>query len=128
MKTAHLLCLVSISLFTVAQPIRASTMPESACRSPEPAEHEDMVVKKPATQKDIFMHSYEVAECLRRLASAKGVEWLETEGLLVRSLQEADKGNWETASGLVKKAHFQADAALQQAEYEAGAWKQRVVD
>ena len=74
------------------------------------------------------MHVYEAAECFRRLASAAGAEWLETEGLLQRSLQEADIGNWETASGLVIKAQFQAETALQQADYEAGAWKHRVID
>ena len=68
------------------------------------------------------------AEKLRQLAASVGAEWLETEGLLFRSREEADRGNWRTALELVQKACLQAELALQQAEYESIAWKSRVIE
>ena len=62
-----------------------------------------------------------------RYASADA-EWLETEGLLLRARIEADSDSWGTALQLVQKACRQAELALQQAEYESKAWKNRVVD
>ena len=77
--------------------------------------------------KESFRQAYDEAECLRKAAAAERAEWLETESLLVQSLEAADRGDWEEASKLVQKARFQAMMALQQVEHEAEAWKHRVV-
>ncbi len=75
-----------------------------------------------------FEQQFAVAEQLRQLAATAGAEWLETEGLLVRSRQEAESGNKSVALELVQKACRQAELSLQQAKYESEAWKSRVVE
>jgi len=100
-------------------------MDETACLSPAGvALQSDSGV----TQEAFFRRSYAEAECLRKAAAAAGAEWLETEKLLLRSLEEAESSHWETASQLVQKAQFQAGKALQQAEQEERTWKHRVID
>jgi len=128
MSTKTLLFMMLISLLMTAQPIRSVTAKETDCSLP--GKDARLVDKgtSPVSQENIFRNSYAEAECLRRAAAKKGAEWLETNELLRRSLKEADKGNWEEAFRLVQKAHFQADRALRQADYEAKAWKHRVVD
>ena len=79
------------------------------------------------TPEEQYKRSYNEAECLRRAAAAKGAEWLETEKLLLRSIEEAGNGRWENALALAEKGRFQAEQALHQAEYEAEAWKGRVL-
>jgi hypothetical protein len=75
-----------------------------------------------------FEQQITVAEQLRQAAANAGAEWLETEGLLVRSRKEASGGNWSTALELVQKACRQAELALQQSKYESEAWKSRVIE
>ena len=79
------------------------------------------------TPEEQYKRLYDEAECLRRAAAAKGAEWLETEKLLLRSIEEAGNGRWENALLLVQEARLQAEQALHQAEHEAEAWKGRVL-
>lgn len=113
--------------FVNAQPVQADETRESVCSpSGGPA-----TIKKAKGRgqipEELFKQSYDGAECLRQAAAAKGAEWLETESLLLRSIEEADGGRWENALTLVQKAHFQAEQALSQAEHETEAWKRRVL-
>ena len=79
------------------------------------------------TPEEQYKRLYDEAECLRRAAAAKGAEWLETEKLLLRSIEEAGSGRLENALLLVQEARLQAEQALHQAEHEAEAWKGRVL-
>jgi hypothetical protein len=74
-----------------------------------------------------FEQQFAVAEQLRKQAAAEGAEWLATEGLLIRSREEAGSGNWSPALELVQRACLQAETALQQAQHESEAWKSRVI-
>jgi hypothetical protein len=116
------------SLLLTVQPALAASTDGTDCPSSGEITREKDSGSEAVTQKEFFRQSYDEAECLRKAAAAEGAEWLETESLLHRSLEEADKGHWETASRLVQKANFQAQRALRQAENEAEAWKHRVVD
>lgn len=82
----------------------------------------------PAENSEYFEHRFATAEQLRLSAAAAGAEWLETEALLLGSRKLAANGNWSAAQQLVYKACFQAETALQQAAYEAEAWKGRVIE
>jgi hypothetical protein len=78
------------------------------------------------TDQERFEVLYAEADCLRKSAARQGFEWLKTEEILLRSRQAADKGDLGDASQLLQTARLQAEAALQQAEAEALAWKHRV--
>ena len=67
------------------------------------------------------------AEQLRLEAAAAGAEWLQTGSLLEQAREQAAAGDMDTALALVDKAHFQAQAALRQADYESAAWRNRVI-
>jgi hypothetical protein len=67
------------------------------------------------------------AERLRAEAAEAGYEWLETAMLLEQARDAAAIGNLDDAIAFVEEAHFQAVAAIQQAEREADAWRKRVV-
>ena len=79
------------------------------------------------SEKDSFMRAHAEAECFRMAAARVGAEWLKTEQLLKRSLEEAQNKRWDVAHQLVEKARFQAETALQQAGHEARAWQHRVI-
>ena len=74
-----------------------------------------------------FERRYNEAERLHIEAAAKGFEWLATADLLEQARAEAAAGNEEAALALTEKARFQANAALQQADREADAWRRRVL-
>ena len=124
MKISSLVFLFGL-LVTVTN-VWAVSMAEKLCPSPELGIQTEHTEKNPATEEE-FKSLYDQAECLRRAAATKGAEWLETENLLKSSQEEAAEGNKETALELVKEAHYQALQALQQAEFEAAAWKRRVI-
>ena len=111
-------------LLLVIQPALAVSAEEPECRQPRGK----YSASGPQANREYFEQQYTVAEHLRQAAAAAGAEWLETEGLLIRSQQEAGNGDWSTALQLVQKACLQAGLALQQAEYESEAWKNRVVN
>ncbi len=111
------------TLLFVLQPFVAVSAEESKCFSPpqqDPA-------SSPASQKLLFEQQFSVAENLRQAAASAGAEWLKTESLLIRAMEEAASGNWNPALQLTAKACQQAELALQQAQYESEAWKSRVI-
>ena len=115
-----------IGLLITFQPVLADNVEETGCvRDQESSEAVSKRNKE--TEKDFYVRAYTEAEYLRLAAASAGAEWLKTESLLVRSKQESENENWETAIQLVQKARFQAETALRQAAYEASAWKHRVV-
>ena len=79
-------------------------------------------------ERKYFEQHFIIAEHFRQAAATAGAQWLKTEDLLIRSRITAGNGDWSTAQQLVHKACLQAVSALQQAEYEAEAWKSRVVN
>lgn len=111
-------------LLVVVQPAPAVSAEKSECRPPE-EQHDD---SSEETNRGYFEQQFTIAERLRQAAATAGAEWLETEGLLVRSRKVAGSGDWGTALQLVHKACLQGKLALQQANYELEAWKRRVVD
>jgi hypothetical protein len=74
-----------------------------------------------------FELEYETADRWRIAAADAGYEWIETEKLLQQAKEAHDAGDFELAFELVDKARLQGVAAVKQAEYEAGAWRGRVV-
>ena len=54
-------------------------------------------------------------------------EWIETGAILQQARESYDTGDIEEALALVRKARFQAEAAIEQAGYEAETWQQRVL-
>ena len=119
---------VLTSLLVSTPPAWADEAEGTVCSPPgEPAQTKEMKGRA-LTQQEQFKKSYDKAECLRRAAAVKGAEWLETENLLLLSLEETEEGRWKSALALVEKARFQAEQALRQAEHEAEAWKQRVLE
>lgn len=123
MKTCFLMNLSGLLLVT--QSAWAIGVDETGCL--EKGKGLDKEMTRLPVDKEAFRQAHDEAECLRKAAAAARAEWIETESLLKRSMEAADSGEWEEASQLVQKAHFQARTALQQAEHEAEAWKHRVV-
>lgn len=111
-----------------AQPVCAADVGGSDCSLPGGHPQNEDMKGGVLTQEELFKQSYDEAGCLRRAAAAAGAEWLETENLLLRSLEDSEGGHWDSALALVEKARFQAEQALRQAEHEAEAWKHRVVE
>lgn len=74
-----------------------------------------------------FESRWQQAEALRAEAASAGAEWLRTGTLLEQARQAQADGDEETASKLVEKARFQAEAALKQAEVEKDMWRNRVL-
>ena len=74
-----------------------------------------------------FEMEYETADRWRMAAADAGYEWIETEELLQQAREAHNAGDFERAFELVEKARFQGETALEQAEREAEAWRDRVV-
>jgi hypothetical protein len=113
-----------VGLLFVVQPVLAISAEGSKCDLPQ----QQVSGSSPGEERALFEQSLTTTDHLRQMAATAGAEWLETEGLLIRAREEARDSNWKTAFQLVQKACHQAELALQQAEYESGAWKNRVVD
>jgi hypothetical protein len=126
MKVRMFLILYLAGLTVFVQSVRADAEQEIDCTSTAgpPAVGSETT---PGSQKDHFERSLTEAECFRKAAATAGAEWLKTEDLLSRATAEAENGHWDIAVQLVEKARFQAETALSQAEYEALAWKRRVI-
>ncbi len=76
---------------------------------------------------DEFEARFAEAEALRMQAERAGSEWLETGKLLSEARLEAEQGNREAALKLVERARFEARMAVEQAEAESAAWRERVI-
>ena len=109
------------------KPLRAADVAESDCFLSGQQPQTEGTEGRALTQEELFSQSFDEAGCLRRVAAAAGVEWLETENILLRSLEEANEQRWDSALALVEQARFQSEQALRQAEHEAEAWKHRVI-
>ena len=86
------------SLFMAAQPVCAADVGGSDCSltSGHPQNQQDMQGSA-MTQEELFKQSFDEAGCLRRAAAAAGAEWLETEDLLLRSLEDSEGGHLDSA-------------------------------
>ena len=121
-----LVLLLFCGLLSSLHSVRAETPAHESCISTVEQSEADSG-KSPQSGKDSFERSYAVAECLRKAAAQAGTEWLNTGQLLKKSSEEAENGHRDVAFELVNKARFQAETALQQADYEARAWQRRVI-
>jgi len=125
LKTLSIITLACV--FIATKSVRAEDVGGSSCSMPGVGTQIKDIKGRVLTHEELFKQLYDEAECLRRAAAAAGAEWLETETLLLRSLEEADEQRWDSALALAEKARFQAGQALRQAEHEVEAWKHRVV-
>ena len=125
MKTLSLL--IFIGFLIAADPVPAETTEEMVCQVPELDLQAENTSASLAIGDEIFERLHDSVECLRKQAATMGAEWLETETLLQRALEQAAEGHKETATQLLMKAHLQAVRALEQADREAQAWKHRVI-
>ena len=64
---------------------------------------------------------------LRLEAAELGAEWLATHSLIEQARREAEMGNGQRAADLAEQALHQGRLAVEQAERESGAWRDRVV-
>ena len=69
----------------------------------------------------------EQAEAARREAAERGAEWLATQSLIEQARREAELGNGQRAADLAEQALQQGKLAIEQAERESRAWRDRVV-
>ena len=125
MKTLSLLIL--IGSLVAATSVPAETMDNTVCQVPELDLQTENTPVSLGSGDEIFKRLHDSAECLRKKAATRGAEWLETESLLQRALEEAAEGHKETAIQLLMKAHLQAVRALEQADRETEAWQHRVI-
>jgi hypothetical protein len=72
-------------------------------------------------------HEIMLAEAARQLAADAGAEWLETGALIEQARQEAEKENWPQAMVMANRARRQGELAVEQAERESAAWRERVI-
>ena len=123
-KTARLLT----GLLFVFQTSLAVGAQTTVCRPQQEHTQGEGLASNSEINNRLFEKQITMAENLRLEAANAGAEWLETEGLLVRSQNQADNDNWDEAFQLVQKACLQAELALRQAEYEEKSWEKRVVN
>ena len=69
----------------------------------------------------------EQAEAARREAAERGAEWLTTQSLIEQARREVELGDWQRAADLAEQALQQGKLAIEQAERESRAWRDRVV-
>lgn len=85
----------------------------------------------PTPESSIGPHEVEAlidrAEAAQREAGERNAEWLATRGLIKQASQAADEGNWQLAADLAGQALQQGNLAVEQAERESEAWRDRVV-
>jgi hypothetical protein len=74
-----------------------------------------------------FTELHAEAERALEAAAGAGAEWLSTRELLAQAARESEQGNRQASLELARQALRQAHAALEQAERESAAWRNRVV-
>lgn len=67
------------------------------------------------------------AEAARQLAADARAEWLQTGSLIEQARTAAESENWQEALALANQARMQSELAVEQAERESVAWRERVV-
>jgi hypothetical protein len=80
-----------------------------------------------AVDADTVVAAIDRAEAARQRAAGAGTEWLQTESLILDARKALENGDWQDAIQLAKKAERQGLLAVQQAERESAAWRDRVV-
>jgi histidyl-tRNA synthetase len=74
-----------------------------------------------------FNAAYEAAESARKKAASLNYEWRDTGKMLKKAKKSADKGDYETAEKLAKKARMQGEMAVAQAHEQEQLWQSAVV-
>jgi len=67
------------------------------------------------------------AEAVRKRAAAAGNEWLQTGSLLEEAREAVSNEQWQRALERAQHATRQSELAIEQAERESTAWRERVV-
>ena len=68
-----------------------------------------------------------LAEASRQRAAQAGAEWLETSSLIEQAHHAAANQEWTQALALARRATEQGELAVEQAERESTAWRERVI-
>ena len=74
-----------------------------------------------------FNAAYEAAQSARKKAASLSYEWRDTGKMLKKAKEAAGKGDYETAEKLAKKAEFQGEMAVAQANEQEQLWQSAVV-
>jgi hypothetical protein len=126
MNTTTFVLLLVCVMTAAHQGVRADTLEPLNC-SKMAGLSEAIAERTPGLEKESFEQLYTEAECFSNAAARAGAQWLQTEQLLKSSFEAAQDGHWDDAFQSVGKARFEAETALQQADYEAHAWQRRVI-
>lgn len=68
-----------------------------------------------------------LAETARQRAAEARAEWLRTSSLIEEAREAAQNEQWQQAWELAREARLQGELAVEQAERESVAWRERVV-
>ena len=74
-----------------------------------------------------FNATYEAAQSARKQAASMSYEWRDTAKMLKKAKKSADKGDYETAEKLARKAKMQGEMAVAQAHEQEQLWQSAVV-
>jgi hypothetical protein len=113
-------------VFGVSCPAWAEVAMSGDCAA-RPVDSTELIETSNSPEKSTFNDYFAQSGCDLEKAAQAGALWIGTEELLARSATEAEAGNWSEAIRLAKQSSFQAKTALEQAEHEKSAWKQRVI-
>jgi hypothetical protein len=80
-----------------------------------------------AADEKSFNATYEAADSARKKAASMNYEWRDTGKMLKKAKEAAGKGDYETAEKLAKKAKFQGEMAVAQANEQEQLWQSAVV-
>ena len=80
-----------------------------------------------AADEKSFNAAYEAADSARKKAASMNYEWRDTGKMLKKAKEAADKGDYETAEKLAKKAEMQGEMAVAQANEQEMLWQSAVV-
>ena len=80
-----------------------------------------------AADEKSFNAAYVAADSARKKAASMNYEWRDTGKMLKKAKEAADKGDYETAEKLAKKAEMQGEMAVAQANEQEMLWQSAVV-
>jgi len=115
-----------ISLFVLVSSCGESndTVDEQASAQPVAATMGEYVVPEPSTS---YAEAHDAAVSAIDEAAALGHAWSTSDALLKEGAAAAAEGDEELAIQLTDEARIQADLSIRQAEFEKGAWSERVL-
>jgi hypothetical protein len=80
-----------------------------------------------AANRETAKNELALAEASRKRAAEAGAEWLETGSLIEQASDAFENEDWSQALTLARRAKKQGQLAIEQAERESIAWRDRVI-